>query len=112
MGTGCSHHSVPSLSNTATRSSTGTGAEPSRPVAAATKRRIAALAGPSRQLDNAVVSMAPKLRAPIARASPEEDDRGRADGRPPRWCAPHRGREADAVDTRTWNAEGADMAET
>src|SRR3954454_24063526 len=50
MGIGCSHHSVPSLSNTATRSSTGTGAEPSSPVVAATKYKIACFADPSRQL--------------------------------------------------------------
>src|SRR4051795_8872615 len=50
IGTGFSHQSVPSLSNTATRSSTGTGSDPSVPVVAATNRRIASLAGPSRQL--------------------------------------------------------------
>ena len=53
IGTGFSHHSVPSLSNTATRSSTGTGSDPSWPVVAETKSRIACLAGPSRQLVSA-----------------------------------------------------------
>src|SRR3954454_19643193 len=42
IGMGFSHHSVPSLSNTATRSSTGTDSH------AATKSRIACLAGPAR----------------------------------------------------------------
>ena len=50
IGIGCSHHSVPSLSNTATRSSTGTGAEPSRPQTRSTNSMIARRAGPSRQL--------------------------------------------------------------
>src|SRR4051794_8767636 len=50
IGIGFSHHSVPSLSNTATRSSTGTGAEPSAPVTRATNPAIARFAGPSRQL--------------------------------------------------------------
>src|SRR5215218_9104867 len=50
IGTGFSHQSVPSLSNTATRSSAGTGSDPSVPVVAATNRRNASLAGPSRQL--------------------------------------------------------------
>src|SRR3954447_27000525 len=55
IGTGFSHQSVPSLSNTATRSSTGTGSDPSVPVVAATNRRIASLAGPSRQLARTAV---------------------------------------------------------
>src|SRR4051795_9701516 len=55
IGTGFSHQSVPSLSNTATRSSTGTGSDPSVPVVAATNRRIASLAGPSRQLASVAV---------------------------------------------------------
>src|SRR5215212_11063104 len=55
IGTGFSHQSVPSLSNTATRSSAGTGSDPSVPVVAATNRRIASLAGPSRQLASVAV---------------------------------------------------------
>src|SRR3954451_13835753 len=55
IGTGFSHQSVPSLSNTATRSSTGTGSDPSVPVVAATNRRIASLAGPSRQVASVAV---------------------------------------------------------
>src|SRR4051795_6161069 len=55
IGTGFSHQSVPSLSNTATRSSTGTGSDPSVPVVVATNRRIASLAGPSRQLASVAV---------------------------------------------------------
>src|SRR4051794_17879938 len=53
IGTGFSHHSVPSLSNTATRSSTGTGSAPSWPHVVATNSRIACFARPSRQLDRA-----------------------------------------------------------
>ena len=41
IGIGFSHHSVPSLSNTATRSSTGT----SWPLTAATKSRMACFRG-------------------------------------------------------------------
>src|SRR4051794_41373974 len=53
MGIGFSHHSVPSLSNTATRCSTGTGGEPSAPVTRATKSTTACRAGPARQLVSA-----------------------------------------------------------
>ena len=52
IGIGFSVHSVPSLSKTATRSSIGTGSDPSAPVTRATKSAIAFLAGPSRQLGN------------------------------------------------------------
>src|SRR4051794_32263497 len=55
MGTGFSHQSVPSLSNTATRSSPGTGSDPSAPTVAATNARIASLAGPSCQLASVAV---------------------------------------------------------
>ena len=40
IGIGFSHQSVPSLSKTATRSSTGTGSEPFAPVTLATKSMI------------------------------------------------------------------------
>jgi hypothetical protein len=46
IGIGFSHHSVPSLSNTATRSSVGTDA------ARATNSTMACLAGPSLQLES------------------------------------------------------------
>ena len=52
IGIGFSHHRVPSLSNTATRSSTGTAAIRPRRTYAATKSTIACLVGPSRQLDS------------------------------------------------------------
>ena len=52
IGIGFSHHSVPSLSNTATRSSTGTAADPSRPHVRSTNWMIACFAGPSRHIDN------------------------------------------------------------
>src|SRR3954449_6454762 len=73
IGIGCSHHSVPSLSNTATRSSTGTGAEPSSPVVAATKSKIACFAAPSRQLGSdplpdVLAVMAPTLGRDDGRA--------------------------------------------
>src|SRR3954454_4413695 len=55
IGTGFSHQSVPSLSNTATRSSVGTGSDPSAPVAAATNATMASLAGPSCQLASVAV---------------------------------------------------------
>ena len=54
IGIGFSHHKVPSLSKTATRSSTGTASDPS-PQARPTKSRIAFLAAPSCQLGNASV---------------------------------------------------------
>src|SRR3954469_5765198 len=53
MGIGFSHQRVPSLSNTATRSSTGTASAPSQ--VRATKSEIACFAAPSRQLARAVV---------------------------------------------------------
>jgi len=40
------------LSNTASRSSTGTGSRPSSPVTRATNSTIARFAGPSRQVDS------------------------------------------------------------
>src|SRR5918994_465463 len=76
MGIGFSHHSVPSLSNTATRSSGAT-----RSAADATKSRIARLAGPSRQLASAVagrvdvVATAARYVRPGDASSPEADDR-------------------------------------
>src|SRR3954447_1376084 len=56
IGTGFSHHSVPSLSKTATRSSTGTGSDPSSPLVFPTNSRIACFVGPSRQLASALVA--------------------------------------------------------
>ena len=53
IGIGFSHHRVPSLSNTATRSSTGTASAPSQ--VRATKSKIACFVAPSRQLASAVV---------------------------------------------------------
>src|SRR5215211_4129691 len=50
IGIGFSHHRVPSLSNTATRSSAGTGSDPSSPQVCQTKSTIACRAGPARQL--------------------------------------------------------------
>ena len=47
IGIGFSHHRVPSLSNTATRSSTGTAADPPSPDARSTKSMMACLVGPS-----------------------------------------------------------------
>src|SRR6476469_1900621 len=52
IGIGFSHHRVPSLSNTATRSSTGTASAPSQ--VRATKSTIACFAAPSRQAASAV----------------------------------------------------------
>ena len=52
IGIGFSHHNVPSLSNTATRSSTGTATDPSSPHTRSTNATIASLVGPSFQLDN------------------------------------------------------------
>jgi hypothetical protein len=51
IGIGFSHHNVPSLSTTATRSSTATAADPSSPHVRRTKSMIACFVGPSRQLD-------------------------------------------------------------
>ena len=59
IGIGFSHHSVPSLSNTATRSSTGTASAPSQ--VRATKSTIACFAAPSRQLASAVVFDEPTI---------------------------------------------------
>src|SRR4051794_17002102 len=50
IGIGFSHHSVPSLSKTATRSSSGTARAPFAPQTFATNSTIARFAGPSRQL--------------------------------------------------------------
>src|SRR5512132_960239 len=50
MGIGFSHHSVPSLSNTATRSSGGTVSIPPSVVTRWTKSKMACLLAPSRQL--------------------------------------------------------------
>ena len=84
IGTGCSHHNLPSLSNTATRSSTGTGSEPSSPLAAATNSKIACLAGPSRQLDSAPAF--PQARAQLSRScsyrSRYDEDQASASARP------------------------------
>ena len=52
IGMGFSHHSVPSLSNTATRSSTGTATDPSSPHVRRTKSQIARLVGVSRHLES------------------------------------------------------------
>src|SRR3954453_20010247 len=52
MGIGFSHQRVPSLSNTATRSSTGTASAPSQ--VRATKSTIACFAAPSSQVTSAV----------------------------------------------------------
>src|SRR4051794_40968876 len=57
IGIGFSHHRVPSLSNTATRSSTGTLLEPSWPHVRSTNWMIACLAGPSFQLASCGVVM-------------------------------------------------------
>src|SRR4051794_27398003 len=54
IGIGFSHHNVPSLSNTATRSSGGTGWDPSSPHVRATKSTSACLVAPSRQLASSV----------------------------------------------------------
>ena len=67
IGIGFSHHKVPSLSKTATRSSTGTAADPSSPQLRSTNSTIACLVGPSRQLDsNSAVTTSPfrSRRAP------------------------------------------------
>ena len=53
IGIGFSHHSVPSLSNTAMRSSTGTG--PSRRTRA-TKSTIACFASPPRQVESSAIT--------------------------------------------------------
>ena len=58
IGIGFSHQSVPSLSNTAKRSSTGTGSRPSPPLTRSTNATIARFAGPSRQLARAFASVA------------------------------------------------------
>jgi hypothetical protein len=50
MGMGFSHHRVPSLSKTATRSSGGTASLPPGEVTDSTKARMACLLAPSRQL--------------------------------------------------------------
>jgi hypothetical protein len=52
IGIGFSHHKVPSLSKTATRSSIGTVADPSAPQIRSTNSTIACLVGPSRQPDS------------------------------------------------------------
>ena len=59
IGIGFSHHRVPSLSNTATRSSGGTAVDPASPHVRATKFMIACLAGPSRQLESSPVMACP-----------------------------------------------------
>jgi hypothetical protein len=63
IGIGYSHHSVPSLSNTAKRSSTGTGTDPSPPLTRATNSTIACFAGPSRQLDSPSATQQMRLRS-------------------------------------------------
>src|SRR3954451_21811331 len=57
IGIGFSHHRVPSLSTTATRSSTGTLLEPCWPHVRSTNWMIACLAGPSFQLASCAVVM-------------------------------------------------------
>ena len=51
IGIGFSHHRVPSLSNTATRSSIGTAGDPSSPLVRRTKSTIACFVGPSRHVE-------------------------------------------------------------
>src|SRR3954465_4366424 len=63
IGIGFSHHSVPSLSNTATRSSTGTSSQ-----TRATNSTIASRAGASRQLDNPTAALVVVMRARYVRA--------------------------------------------
>ncbi len=60
-GIGFSHHSVPSLSNTATRSATGTGSAPSAPQTCSTKPITASRAAPSCQLASGSGMSAPPL---------------------------------------------------
>ena len=67
IGIGFSHHSVPSLSNTATRSSTGTASDPSSPHVRRTKSMIACFAGPSRQLGSTSATI---RRLPVAPGPP------------------------------------------
>jgi hypothetical protein len=82
IGIGFSHHRVPSLSNTATRSSGGTAVDPSLPQVRATKFMIACLAGPSRQVDSSSVISGPPCspdprsqhRTPPAESSPVRGD--------------------------------------
>jgi hypothetical protein len=65
IGIGFSHHSVPSLSNTAKRSSTATGSDPSAPQTRATNASIDCFAGPSRQLDS-LPTTPPDARSVVA----------------------------------------------
>ena len=63
IGIGFSHHSVPSLSNTATRSSTGTGSVPSAPRTRSTNAITASRAAPSCQLaSGSGISAPPRSR--------------------------------------------------
>jgi hypothetical protein len=64
IGIGFSHHKVPSLSNTATRSSTGTASDPSSPHVRRTKSMIDLFVAPSRQLGNTSAT----IRRPSGRA--------------------------------------------
>ena len=64
IGIGFSHQSVPSLSNTATRSCAGTASGRPSPQILETNSTMARFAGPSRQLERlAVVLMRRTLRA-------------------------------------------------
>src|SRR4029450_11278638 len=56
-GIGFSHHKVPSLSNTATRSSAGTDSDPSSPRIRRTNPPMSCLAPPPRQLGSRSVTV-------------------------------------------------------
>src|SRR5438874_2360900 len=89
IGIGFSHHNVPSLSNTATRSSTGTASGPS-PHTRPTNSTIACLTAPSRHpgsslgwdetADSVSGSTAQRYERPPCGASSETDEAG---GTPP-----------------------------
>src|SRR4051794_14130672 len=108
IGIGFSDHSVPSLSNTARRSSTGTGGDPSRPQTRSTNATIARRVGVSRQVESSAAAcsgafwvdvmtalllarhhrdgLALEVDVGLA-ADVDGDARDRAAGEPPRRCA-------------------------
>jgi hypothetical protein len=80
IGIGFSHHRVPSLSNTATRSSGGTNSGDPSVVTRSTNSRIAVAAGPSFQLarcSSATAYFCPRARASSSRPILERPGRFR-----------------------------------
>src|SRR3954447_1014166 len=88
IGIGFSHHRVPSLSKTATRSSTGT---PCSPHARLTNVMIACLVGPSRQVDSGSLAM---VHPPLSTRHRRDISPGEASAARRHHVIPQNGREA------------------